>query len=124
VAATGVGEFQKLALPDGSVVDLNTDSKVDVTFTPSERRVQLAHGEAHFSVAKDPARLFVVEAHGVAVVAVGTAFAVRLRSESVEVLVCEGRVRVNDVRRRVSLLSVPAVQTNDAAEPPLLSASI
>ena len=107
-AATEVGGLQKMALPDGSVVALNTDSAVEVGFTAAERRVRLARGEAHFVVAKNPARPFVVEASGVEVRAVGTAFNVRLRPESIEVLVTEGRVRVNDIRGTGTSLITPA----------------
>jgi transmembrane sensor len=83
-----------MRLPDGSVVELNADSQVSVHFTSTQRRLKLVHGEAYFSVTKDPAREFIVEADGVAVRAVGTAFNVRLREENVEVLVTEGSVRV------------------------------
>jgi transmembrane sensor len=65
-----------------------------VAFTDAERRVRLAGGEAHFVVAKNEAWPFVVEAAGVAVRAVGTAFAVRVDGAQVDVLVTEGRVRV------------------------------
>jgi transmembrane sensor len=81
-------------LPDGSVVELNRGAIVTERFTAGERRVQLALGEAHFKVAKDAQRPFVVEARGVAVRAVGTAFNVRIDASSVEVLVTEGVVNV------------------------------
>lgn len=85
---------ERLTLEDGSVVELNRGGKIEPTFTPGERRVRLVHGEAHFTVTKNPARPFVVEAGTVAVRAVGTAFDVRRAAASVEVLVTEGKVRV------------------------------
>ena len=60
-----------------------------------ERRATLVMGEALFTVAKDPARPFIVRAGGVDVRAVGTAFSVRLDAAAVEVLVTEGRVAVD-----------------------------
>ncbi len=54
----------------------------------------LVHGEALFTVAKNPKRPFVVRAAGVNVRAVGTAFNVKLAGPGVEVLVTEGAVRV------------------------------
>lgn len=83
-------------LPDGSEVEVNAGGEVREEFTPDERRVRLVRGEAHFIVAKNPARPFIVEANGVAVRAIGTAFNVRFRQEAgaVEVLVTEGTVRV------------------------------
>jgi transmembrane sensor len=104
-ASTQVGGLQKLTLPDGSVVQINTDSAVTVEFTARERRIQLVRGEAHFQVTKNPARPFIVSAGVVAVRAVGTAFDVRLRPEAVEVLVTEGKVRVNDAALGKSLLA-------------------
>lgn len=93
-ATTEIGALRTLHLPDGSVVQLNTDTGVDVQFTPAERRIRLARGEAHFAVAKNPARPFIVTAGDVEMRAVGTAFNVRLRSAAVEVLVTEGAVKV------------------------------
>jgi len=91
---TRIGDTRSIALPDGSEIQLNTDSGVSVSFSPDRRRVTLVRGEVHFNVAKDAARPFVVEANGVAIRAVGTAFKVRLHSGAVDVLVTEGRVRV------------------------------
>ena len=86
---------ERQALADGSVVELKDGSRLDLQFTPGERRVRLT-GEAHFTVAKNPARPFIVEAHGVEVRAVGTAFNVRVDAAAVEVLVTEGKVRVTE----------------------------
>jgi transmembrane sensor len=92
--ATDVGASRVLTLPDRSAVQLNTDSVLVTAFTATERRVRLTQGEAYFKIAKDRARPFIVEAAGVAVRAVGTEFNVRMRADSVEVLVTEGKVRV------------------------------
>lgn len=92
--ATESGSPRRVALRDGSVVDLNQASDVQVAFSARERRVNLGAGEAHFQVASDAARPFVVTAHGVSVRAVGTAFNVRIAAGSVEVLVIEGKVEV------------------------------
>jgi transmembrane sensor len=83
-----------LDLADGSKVELRGDSEVAVEFLPGERRLRLVRGEAHFTVARDPARPFIVSAASVAVSAIGTAFNVRLDSALVDVLVTHGRVQV------------------------------
>jgi transmembrane sensor len=101
--------YRREILPDGSVLELNRGAHAVVQFSPDERRVLLAHGEAQFAVTKDPRRPFVVRAAGVDVRAVGTAFHVRLAGEQVEVLVTEGRVRLSPPR--------PA-PGNAGAEPP------
>jgi transmembrane sensor len=84
---------QERALADGSVVQLNRGAVLAVDFNSAERRVRLERGEAHFKVAKEAARAFVVSADGIEVRAVGTAFDVCLSPESVEVVVNEGHVR-------------------------------
>jgi transmembrane sensor len=117
-AETTVGAFQKLDLPDGSVAQLNTDSAINTAFTAAERHVRLVRGEVYFSVAKDPARPFVVTAGPVTVRAWGTAFNVRKRDTAIEVLVTEGRVSVNGAHQRQSLLAPSA----PAEEPPMLVA--
>ena len=97
VATHGVNvtpRSERLALADGSVVELNRGGRIEPAFTAGERRMQLVRGEAHFTVTKNPARPFVVEAGTVAVRAVGTAFDVLRGASSVEVLVTEGKVHV------------------------------
>jgi transmembrane sensor len=116
-AETAVGAFQEIDLPDGSVVQLNTDSAIKVRYSDRERRVELLRGEAHFDVAKNPARPFIVAADKVAVRAVGTAFNVRLRPDSVDVLVTEGKVQVSDAVNGETLLAAAP----DQAGPPVLA---
>lgn len=86
--------YERAHLEDGSMLELNAASVARVQFSATERRVQLDAGEAHFAVAKDAARPFVVQARGVTVSAVGTAFLVRLAASEVEVIVVEGKVTV------------------------------
>jgi len=104
-AVTPIGGFEKLVLPDGSVVHLNTSSAIEVAFTAMERRVFLRRGEASFTVAKDRARPFIVRVGQVDVRAVGTVFNVRCLPAAVEVLVTEGKVRVDDAASGRSLLA-------------------
>ncbi len=92
--STSVGGLSIIPTQDGSVVTLNTDSKIEVRFTAQERHIELDKGEAFFEVAKDPAKPFVVYAGKQRVVAVGTKFSVRLNSDTVHVAVTEGKVRL------------------------------
>jgi transmembrane sensor len=85
----------RVALTDGSVIDLNANSRLRVKFSSGQRQLELAAGEAHFQVAHNAARPFIVTANGVLVRAVGTAFDVRLVGDNVEVLVTEGKVDVD-----------------------------
>jgi len=100
VYQTQVGGQERVSLPDGSTLTLNTDSAVRLQFTAHERRVKLERGEAFFEVVKDPARPFVVEANDRRVVAVGTQFAVRREDDDgdIQVVVTEGTVRIEGDR--------------------------
>jgi transmembrane sensor len=93
---TEVGAMQAVPLPDGSRMTLNTNTKLQVDVTPTERRVILSRGEAFFEVAKDPTRPFVVMAGDRRVVAVGTQFSVRREGNELRVLVTEGMVRLEN----------------------------
>jgi len=96
VYATAVGQNNLVHLKDGSVVRLNTDSELEIVYTPTERNLFLRRGEANFEVAKDLARPFNVRVGSSRIVqAVGTAFNVRLRAANTfEVTVTEGTVKL------------------------------
>lgn len=98
--ATALGETQRVALADGSVLQLSSDSRVDVVYSRRKRSVSLTQGEAFFEVASDPDRPFAVEADGRRVVAVGTRFSVRRGETEMRVAVTEGRVRLEDAAQR------------------------
>lgn len=89
---TQIGEVRQVPLADGSTATVNTASKVEVHMQKAERIIRLSDGEAWFRVAHDEARPFIVEAGDVRVRAVGTAFSVRRRNNSADVLVTEGVV--------------------------------
>jgi transmembrane sensor len=91
---TAVGEQRTVALPDGSTVLLNTDSDVRVELSRHLRRVELARGEALFSVAHDPGRPFEVHALQGVTTAVGTQFDVEIVRSGAAVSVLEGTVTV------------------------------
>ncbi|GER03354.1 hypothetical protein JCM17846_10360 [Iodidimonas nitroreducens] len=75
---TRKGESRMIALDDGSVIELNTLSKLEIRFSQHERTIMMIEGEAYFDVAKDPQRPFVVRTDKASVQAVGTEFNVRL----------------------------------------------
>jgi len=104
-------------LPDGSVVELRAGAEITVDFSGPLRRVELRRGEAHFQVAKNPARPFVVVAGRVEVRAIGTAFAVEFEARDVGVLVTEGKVSV-----AMPTAVGAATDAGTAAEPVFLTA--
>lgn len=90
---TAVSGPEWRSLPDGSAAELKPGADLAYEERGTTRRVVLRRGEAHFQVRKD-GRAFVVEASGVQIRAVGTAFAVSLGAQKVEIVVTEGRVQV------------------------------
>lgn len=117
---TVVGEQRSVTLRDGSVVFLNTDSKMHIQWLVSERRVELIRGEARFRVARNPAQPFVVFTSRAAVRVLGTEFNVRADAKSTQVAVMEGQVEVLVAATPPSSVSDdPAVpDLNDAAAHP------
>src|SRR5271170_3074202 len=91
---TATGEQRTFELEDGSVVSLNTHSRVAVRLGTHAREVRLLRGEALFHVAHDPNRPFLVSTDDAVVQAVGTQFDVYRRDDGTVVAVLEGRVNV------------------------------
>jgi transmembrane sensor len=95
--STVLGERRHVALPDGSVIDLNSRSRVQVRFEKSRRGIELTEGEAMFSVEHDTNRPFVVEAGNGKVTVTGTRFDVRRDSAQTRVAVEQGTVKVQSL---------------------------
>ena len=91
---TATGEQRTVALADGSVLQLSTDTAVSVAFGKDRRHLTLHRGEAFFSVAPDAARPFEVTAGKGGIRALGTAFNVRTDLDQVTVTVSEHSIRV------------------------------
>lgn len=108
---TEAPRFTRQVLDDGSVVELRDGSRIASGFTARERRVRLLQGEAHFTVAKNPERPFIVEAGTVSVRDVDTAFDVMRADASVEVLVTDGKVFVE----RPALTTATPLEKGDRA---------
>lgn len=98
-------------LPDGSRVELGADSRITTRYTASQRFVSVDAGEAYFLVAKDPGRPFLVDAGGMQVTAVGTAFNVRRNSDRVVIAVSEGRVQLDSRETAGDLTTLKSART-------------
>ena len=91
-----IGEVVLIELADGSLVELNTSSAVDVRYSDRQRRISLLRGEAYFSVAQDNKRPFVVNFGKGTATAVGTTFNIYRQDAATAVTVTEGRVDVRE----------------------------
>lgn len=94
VYETGAAEQRILRLPDGSTVQLNARSRIELHFTKGERAIDLVEGEAMFSATQDPSRPFTVRSDVADVRAVGTRFDVYRKSSGTIVTVMEGKVAI------------------------------
>jgi transmembrane sensor len=107
---TAVGARDTLTLPDGSRIELNTDTVVRVADTADQRKVWLDRGEAYFQVTHDAMRPFVVVAGDRRVTDVGTKFLMRREPDRLQVAVVDGRVQFE------------AGRGNPQSPPPILAA--
>lgn len=103
VIATPRGGSLSARLPDGTGIEIDTATRLQVTYQRGRRLIALAEGQALFSVQPDSGRPFIVTAGSVRVRVVGTRFSVRHTPEipgepGVAVAVDEGRVRVEPER--------------------------
>jgi transmembrane sensor len=92
--ATAKGQHRRVTLADGSVIDLNAETRLTARLSGAERRITLAEGEAIFDVTSDKTRPFTVETAQGAVRVVGTQFDVRSRDGELTVTVARGKVAV------------------------------
>lgn len=94
---TRVGEIRQIALADGSVLTLDSDSAVDIVFNANERRVILRSGRLMAEVALAPAvgkRPFIVENRDGLTQALGTIFSLEQAEHDSVVNVIESHVAV------------------------------
>jgi transmembrane sensor len=94
--STPVGGRETLTLPDGSHIELNTDTivRVDADVRGDGRTVELVRGEAFFRVKHDSAHPFVVTAGKDRLVDLGTEFLVRKDPDRTKIGLVEGSVRL------------------------------
>lgn len=94
VIETDRGERREVVLADGSLLQVDPETRLRVKYSDSVRRVFLERGRALFHVAKNPDRPFLVQADDTTVRAVGTTFGVEQLRRGVIVTVAEGKVAV------------------------------
>jgi transmembrane sensor len=104
------GGVRSLTLSDGSLIQLDQGSRIDVRFDAHERRIAVRQGHVLFDVGKDPARPMLVEVGGHVLQDIGTIFDVRRDTHGDTLTVISGRVRVLNARQPSS--------TGDQRPPP------
>jgi transmembrane sensor len=94
VYETAPGEIRAIALADGSRIDLDAASRIEVRLAPALRSVSLMRGEAAFDVAHDAARPFTVEVGDRTVRVLGTEFNILRQAGTMRLTVRRGMVAV------------------------------
>jgi len=93
---TDIGQLRTVQLPDGSTVQLDTDTEVFTYYSKASRLIELVKGRAIFSVVHNSTSPFTVIAGQTVVRALGTEFDVFKENEKdITVTVLEGRVQVS-----------------------------
>tara|TARA_B100001245_G_C22849757_1_gene408501 strand:+ start:222 stop:1220 length:999 start_codon:yes stop_codon:yes gene_type:complete len=89
------GQKSKVYLPDGTIVTLNSESRITYFENFEEGRNVTLEGEAFFDVTEDPSRPFTVYSGSLATTALGTSFNIRSYNTSqAEVALVTGKVKV------------------------------
>lgn len=110
VISTGIGERSTITLPDGTVVTLNSMSKL--TFNSNigtgAREVDF-NGEAYFEVSKDSTRPFKINTGEMVVEVHGTSFSLLARpaAKSCELMLDKGSVRLVSSKTKRDVLLEP-----------------
>lgn len=91
---TSPGERRTIALNDGSKIELNGTTRLDIDRNHA-RYARLVSGEAAFSIRHDAANPFTLQVDDNQIVDVGTLFNVRKGVSDIEVAVGEGAIRYN-----------------------------
>ena len=97
---TATGELREITMPDGTSLDLNTQTSIVVRSSSDEQRVELISGEATVSAANRPFVVFAGDGHAVASQA---KFNIRHLDAAVCVTCLDGVVLVNLRNHRVRL---------------------
>ena len=113
VYQTGVGEQKVIELSDHSRVALDTRTRIREVFTPDARIIEISHGQAQFSVAKDPGRPFKVIAGDRTIIAVGTVFTVEYVDREIRVAMLEGKVAVTTTSSTALVSGFQSADTGD-----------
>lgn len=101
--STASGQWQQQRLADGSTLQLDGGSAVDLDFDANQRRVRLLHGELLVDVAKDAQRPFYVDTPQGSIRALGTRFIVERSGEATVVRMLESSTRIDSATQQLTL---------------------
>jgi len=108
IVATGKTERASITLPDGSIVSLNSESRLGYlpkSYNKRKREISFS-GEGHFQVFHNESIPFLINAKGLQVKVLGTTFnlSVRERNSTAELALEEGKVLLLSTRNNKSVI--------------------
>lgn len=103
IVSVNKGQRAGITLPDGTIVHLNSESKL--TYTPDfngKLREVVLEGEAFFEVTPNSEQPFIVDASGLSVKVLGTSFSVQTSNQGneISVILVEGKVSLNNAHEK------------------------
>lgn len=103
IASTENNEQKEIVLPDGSIIKLNENSKIEYPdkFKRRNREVKLV-GEAFFEIAKNPEKPFKISVNNSIVEVLGTSFNINSTVQQIIVDVLTGKVAFYNERNKKS----------------------
>ena len=122
------GSKSSIKLPDGTIVRLNTDSRLTyLNFTAGKNREVTLIGEAYFDVAHDSSRPFIIHTGKINIKVLGTSFNVRNypQDKELETSLIKGKIEVSLDSRPEDIITLkPTEKLIIAKEQDELSAAI
>lgn len=108
---TAIGERRSLQLSDGSALELNSATALDIDYSETLRALHLYAGEVFIRTAADPARRpFIVHTESGSVRALGTEFHVRQHGQQTQVGVLKSAVQLRALHHPERVLRLEAGQ--------------
>jgi transmembrane sensor len=112
VKVAEIGQIKNEVLADGTKLNLNANSEIEITYFRDRRVAKLKRGEVIFDVARDESRPFIVDSGYGRITVLGTKFAVNRFQKLIRVSVDHGKVQVDALDATGASLSTPLVITN------------
>lgn len=109
---TTTGRAETVLLADGSQLQMDSATSVDVEFSDNKRQIILYAGQIHVDVASDKSRPFEVHAANVVIRALGTGFNVKRDAGNVGVTVTEHSVQISHDKTSFQLSSGEHISYN------------
>ncbi|MEM8893109.1 MAG: FecR domain-containing protein [Bacteroidota bacterium] len=108
------GQKRTLTLPDGTLIRLNYESELRLPeHFEDDKRIVYLDGHAHFDVAEDPERPFIIYTEYAATRVLGTSFDIKAVNEKeTQVIVTSGRVEFSEIAEQQNKV---ILERNDVA---------